>query len=138
MKPEQQNIAIAEACGAQWIDLPDFRGNHHLPTKLLTFIGVDDVEKLAGTFPVLVPTGYKNPMPHFDIPKYTTDLNAMHESEKTLDDDQWANYFYHLNGSVDPSSVTHDHSMEENQINISASRRAEAFLKTINKWGESE
>lgn len=60
-----------------------------------------------------------------DLPDYLNDLNAMHEVEKILTRGQIEIYCEHLN--------------PENYgiwwgINATAAQRAEAFLKTINKW----
>lgn len=53
------------------------------------------------------------------IPRYSTDLNAMHEAEKVLTD-HWDGFHFrnHLC----------------NNIHATAHQRAEAFLKTIGKW----
>lgn len=70
-----------------------------------------------------------------EIPHYESDLNAMHEAEKTLephwlpsgnqhtDDSMWEMYVCALSKIADkgPSHAT-------------AQQRAEAFLKTIGKW----
>lgn len=68
---------------------------------------------------------------------YTSDLNAMHEAEKVLDDsklwDQQKIRYYHelsdLFNGCGENTV--------NYLNIAtaaASQRAEAFLKTLNLW----
>lgn len=60
-------------------------------------------------------------------PDYCTDLNAMHEAEKTLTDDQ-REVFYprNLGAWQRPFNV----------IYASARQRAEAFLRTLGKWEE--
>lgn len=105
MTEEQQRIAIAEACGYthvrifRCIEGPPDGGCGHHPTE-----------------------------PHF-VPDYLNDLNAMHEAEKVLDDQQ-------------------DHIMNDTLWDMgkgrkylwhaTAAQRAEAFLRTIGKWEESK
>ena len=55
---------------------------------------------------------------------YCYDLNAMHEAEKTLTNEQWDYYCEELGGSL--RACAH----------ATASLRAEAFLRTIGKWEE--
>ena len=69
MKPEKQQIAIAEACG--WTDL-QIRGQK----------GIE--ENLYGRHPT-------RPI-HTNAPDYTEDLNAMHDAEKVLTSAQIAPY----------------------------------------------
>lgn len=63
-----------------------------------------------------------------DLPDYLNDLNAMHEAEKTLDDNQWEFYWYKMANITTgrPTRVCH----------ATAAQRAEAFLKTLNLWKE--
>jgi hypothetical protein len=61
------------------------------------------------------------------VPRYTHDLNAMHEAEKALTDDQEAQYVTTLCLQVQPTPRLH---------HATARQRAEAFLRTINKWKE--
>lgn len=60
-------------------------------------------------------------------PDYCTDLNAMHEAEKVLTDDQ-REVFYprNLGAWQRPFNV----------IYAAARQRAEAFLRTVGKWEE--
>jgi hypothetical protein len=100
MKPEQQRIAIAEACG--WT--LDLKGA----------IRVD---------------GYRievwGKRPHEALPDYLKDLNAMHEAEGVLEaDDNHAYGCYRSNL----------YEKYGNTVSLTASQRAEAFLKTIGKW----
>ena len=104
MTPEQQRIAIAEACG--WEPTPE---GHFHPDN---------------------PTGQTPP-------NYLTDLNAMHEAEKVLTQQQRIEYVRELvfiwtgrNDRAIPNWwFVHD---------ATASQRAEAFLRTIGKWEESK
>jgi len=92
--PEQQRIAIAEACGWK----PDKRG-----------------------FGWLSPHGYYAPEPD-----YLNDLNAMHEAMKTLSLKMGIEFCNHLNDM----GILGDWDM----LTATAAQRAEAFLKTIEKW----
>jgi len=60
------------------------------------------------------------------IPKYTNDLNAMHEVEKTLESDPWDVYCEYLEGCDWPAYAA------------PAAQRAEAYLRTIGKWEDTE
>jgi hypothetical protein len=71
------------------------------------------------------------------IPDYLNDLNAMHEAEKMLTQDQLIDYSRHLGKLVTihlPASRAAW--MDFKLINSTASQRAEAFLRTIGKWKE--
>jgi hypothetical protein len=61
------------------------------------------------------------------IPDYCADLNAMHEAEKVLTDDQ-REVFYPRNLGAWQSPF--------NVIYAPARQRAEAFLRTVGKWEE--
>ncbi len=83
---EQKRIKIAEACGWR------YKNTHAM---------------------WLSPSG----QPGFtDCPDYLNDLNAMHEAEQVLTDEQLEEYFTRIHK------------------NFSASQRAEAFGRTLNLW----
>jgi hypothetical protein len=121
MRPEAQRIAIAEACG--WYKKTVDHGEgfepyvawfhpkvgHHLPTDRL-------------------------------LPDYLNDLNAMHEAEKVLHEMNNAqlcvSYREHLNDCMERDG-THYCSLGL-AYHATASQRAEAFLKTINKWDDTK
>jgi hypothetical protein len=97
MKPEQQRIAIAVACG--WLKVHG--------------------HSVAG------------------IPDYPFDLNAMHEVEKVLTDDQWPIYRDEIRLVVlGPIRMVSDWCKSD--IHATAAQRAEAFLRTIGKWEEAK
>lgn len=102
MKPEQIRIAIAEACG--WkrhaYGLGWYKGKH----------------------PAL--------MSGRAIPDYLNDLNAMHEAEKVLTDEQGVLY-----GSI-LAHIRTRFTDSKWMWHADASQRAEAFLRTIGKWKE--
>lgn len=106
MKPELQQIAIAEACGWKW-------------ERLCT-------GELHGK-----PVGEQGPFR--EVPDYLNDLNAMHEAEKVLTEEQRIAY----------SDCTYDIALKAQKetgkwrwISLTAAQRAEAFLRTIGKWEE--
>lgn len=57
-----------------------------------------------------------------DCPNFCSDLNAMHDAEKTLDEEQWHDYVEHVGGTW------------EQAMHATARQRAEAFLRTLGKW----
>ncbi len=132
MTPEQQRIAIAEACG-----INPHPNNDARPLKdkcwsrqygggkgpCYTFFGEaqDDV-------------GWGGIKP---LPDYLSDLNAMHEAEKALQDpagntfcSTWWNYRSNLIDICDRDLG--DQGAEH--LNATAAQRAEAFLRTLNLW----
>ena len=96
MTPEQQRIAIAEACG--W-------------TTKHKGLWVEQLQTYAA------------------LPDYLNDLNAMHEAEGILTNEQIEVYCSFL---------------QKPQwgiwwgIHATAAQRAEAFLRTIGKWEEAK
>jgi hypothetical protein len=106
MKPEQQRIAIAEACG--WKNLR--------------------IERLAGGSHVLgkCPRDYTSSHGFASPPDYLNDLNAMHEAENLLiNTENFEEYQSHL--------AWCDHGKYP-EWRATAAQRAEAFLKTLNLW----
>ena len=66
------------------------------------------------------------------LPDYLNDLNAMSEAEKVLTDDQlfvMSRWLQHSTRSTLVGVAV---------MTATASQRAEAFLKTLNKWEDSE
>ena len=122
MTPEQQRIAIAEACG--W---------KYEPRKLhLSGIPIED------SFPWIKPDGSRA-FPQ-EIPNYPNDLNAMHEAEKTLTDEQYDDFVSYL---LPEDERKHYKSWglegiggfaPRHLISPTAAQRAEAFLRTLNLW----
>lgn len=102
MTDEQINIAIAEACG-WW-------GN----IKLIDGIPFGRPPKITSEY--------------IELPDYCGDLNAMHEAEKTLSEEQWENYNFILCNLVGGYSKTN-----KEAIHASSRQKAEAFLETIKK-----
>lgn len=127
MKPEEQRIAIAEACG--W--------KHHKGEE----------PTYGGTFKQ---AGWMSPANRFNrsdwtsktangLPDYLNDLNAMHEAEKLFDDksiDTKSLYWDYLALIAMPEPFPGDDTFLRDYVMIraTAAQRAEAFLRTIGKW----
>ena len=121
MNPEQQRIAIAEACG--W--------------KTETYHHKGGIP--ASTHWVSPSGKIKN-----DIPNYPHDLNAMHEAEKALKWEQRKQY-HDLLADITGFSYCEADTQEEAYLDwncrichATAAQRAEALLKTLNLWTEED
>lgn len=105
---QEKRIAIAEACG--WT--PDPFGYY-----------VKDPAGLAG--------------PRYridDLPDYLNDLNAMHEAEKMLDDDQWLEYMLNLLDKMHKHADRGKWTVCRDCMSSAAAQRAEAFGMTLKLW----
>ena len=100
MSPEAQRIAIAEACG--WTDIK------------------------TGPYDGL-PFGRRKSHQLEVIPDYLNDLNAMHEAEKVLTDDQFKLYSHWVEKLMPETGFRF-------LLCATASQRAEAFVRSIGKW----
>jgi hypothetical protein len=120
MTPLKQRIAIAEACGWKWVGSPE---------QVAATYGFTMPEKW-----VVDPNGALQ-FPH-NTPDYLNDLNAMHDAEKVLKHQQWPDYWNWLFVASTRQSGTEK--AEYKVAHASAAQRAEAFLRTIGKWEESE
>jgi hypothetical protein len=115
MTPEQQRIAIAEACGWKMHDHPDCLA------KKEGWVSRDWETWVMNPSGILV---FKH-----DIPDYLNDLNAMHEAEKVLTEkgvNAWWAYVAHINRN-NPTPFR-----AESAVHATAAQRAEAFLRTLN------
>ena len=111
MTPEEQRIAIAEACG--W--------------------GLNYDWERPGIGEWWEKTG-EQPRRSNDLPDYLNDLNAMHEAEKMLDVN------IESGGSPRYEYSRQVYRIVESRrqpFRSTAAQRAEAFLRTIGKWEES-
>ena len=114
MTPEQQRMAIAEACGYE------FKTHEG---KFYCFF-----EKLDGW------VYWKNIVPH-----YLNDLNAMHEAEKLLyqDPNSPKKYTQQIKAAICREAGVKKAKMDFDVcITATATQRAEAFLRTIGGWIE--
>jgi len=121
MTNEQINVAIAEACG--WADITRIASNGWLHKKL---VGTHKGMKV--TFDV-----------HTPIPDYCNDLNSMHEAETQL----WAKSygarydFVHELGKILLPTIGY-RAEAVDLLDATARQRAEAFLRTLDKWEEAK
>ena len=97
MTAESQRITIAEACGIQVIPC------------------------------TCTESPWKDAATGKHIPDYLNDLNACHEFEKVLTNEQWCAYSPAL------WLITH-RPPSTYECHATAPQRCEAFLKTIGKW----
>lgn len=115
MKTEAQRIAIAEACPPKMYGKPTI-GEDYDDGKLIWSNGWGDNEP---------------------VPDYPNDLNAMHEAEKVLDDEQFDDQYVVELGRLffpkgkGPWKWSECPTMI---VRATAAQRAEAFLKTLDKW----
>ncbi len=100
MDPRAQQIAIAEACGWAYCPATGFTRS---------------------------PDG--RAQPDHSIPDYLHDLNAMHEAERGLDPDDYAQYEQNIRKTYPVFMGGGFH-----LLHATAAQRAEAFLCTIGKW----
>jgi len=108
MTNEQINIAIAEACG--WNPPPEAMGNMtHGGGK---FFSSEEWREAH-------------------IPNYGNDLNAIHEAEKILNKKQQNDYCFTL------MDIQNSWGGFE-RLHATAKQRAEAFLRTLEKWEETK
>ena len=69
-----------------------------------------------------------------DLPDYCNCLNAMHEAEKMLADEDWIEYHAILRKIFGP--IRNVPAWGKWDLHLTARQRAEAFLKTVDKWEE--
>ena len=120
MTPEQQRIAIAEACGWQFI--PKYYHGEDSPPEFTTV--TPDGKHLCGYYP-----------------NYLNDLNAMHEAEKLLygNPNLPKKYTQQIKNAIRrEAGVTKAQMDFDVCITATAAQRAEAFLRTIGKWEEAK
>ena len=112
MTNEQINIAIAEACG--W----KLKSNGLSP--MWSWQNESLIHRIKWV-------AHKAMASQGVLPNYLNDLNAMHEAEKVLSDQQADAYTTTLCLEVQP---------EPKLYHATAAQRAEAFLRTLGKWVE--
>jgi len=113
MNEEQQRIAIAEACGWKPMECRNCRPK-----------------------PCSCDTDKPN---HNSPPNYLNDLNAMHEAEQTLWEKDWTSRQDFVDNLARILSPIHGYRKQSglDLLDATAAQRAEAFLRTINKWEET-
>lgn len=116
MTPEQQRIAIAEACG--YINVRMWG------QSCIASMGMNTEGKYWGSL---------------GVPNYLNDLNAMHEAEKVLyqDPNLPKKYTQQIKASICREAGVKKAKMDFDVcITATATQRAEAFLRTIGGWIE--
>lgn len=68
------------------------------------------------------------------MPDYFNDLNAMHEAEKVLSNEQWADYIMAFGKIFAQDVSTHYWSLARSLIRATAAQRAEAFGRVKGLW----
>ncbi len=104
MNPEQQRIAIAEACG--WKFIPEYYHGEDQPPEFTTV--TPDGRHLCGYYP-----------------DYLNDLNAMAEAESII---------IKAGAQTTRLYEDALQKFVANIVFAAAAQRAEAFLKTLNLW----
>jgi hypothetical protein len=122
MSPEKQRRTILEACG--WTAKEDKDG---------FWRAVDPSGNMTYTLWVSKMNVWSAGMP--DV---LEDLNAMHEAEKVLTDEQDLEYSEALEQVVKGRFATANSEDMRRLRSATASQRAEAFLRTIGKWEEGK
>ena len=105
MKPEEQRITIAEACG--WT---------HFEPDTIQYTA----RRADGKWG--------------EIPYYLNSLDAMHEAEKVLNDGQFEEFIYRLCAGEKWKRAELNILDAIFTAKASAAQRAEAFLKTLSLW----
>lgn len=127
MKPEQQRIAIAQACG--WTQIS--KGSHY-----------DNAHKVYGEPPPLFVMSVPANRGHActELPDYLNDLNTLHEAEtsaKLFHDnatfDLWCRHLFRAVEDCGLSGTT-DRPLNRAIAKATAAQHAEAFLRTFNLW----
>jgi hypothetical protein len=117
MTPSQQRIAIAEACG--WM-------RYFEPLE----INEDGVGKWR------YHKGNSN-VKWSNLPDYLNDLNAMHEAEKVLFDGEHDKEFFLYVEALEQITLKSKKPVWC-AVFATATQRAEAFLRTLSLWQETE
>ncbi len=116
MNQQQQRIAIAEACGWTNVAPRIVKNVKHQGDDITVGIWSDD--------------GW--------IPNYLNDLNAMHEAEKVLTNEQDLEYSEALEQVVGARFGCNNAEDMRRLRSATAAQRAEAFLRTIGEWEEAK
>ena len=116
---EQQRIAIAEACGLRAV----YAGKLNVMVLHERYIRADVQQRVESV----------NESHFHLIPDYLNDLNAMHDAEKVLTDEQYRKYGKALVLAGIGQNRT-DLEAGRATLSATASQRAEAFLRTLNLY----
>ena len=139
MTPEAQRIAIAEACGVKW-KRSAYRFYYQGSSKWPIHSTGYDTRKEAGEASQHFENdGYTvSPIQEYEVlshlPAYTEDLNAMHEAEEMLTDEQHEAFRKHLQAIAARGGSLLGDATRRRYVSAPASERAEAFLRARNLW----
>lgn len=110
LSPKEKRTKIAEACG--------WTGIHEEVHPAITYLWGYDSE-------------FEHPKNRDIIPNYLNDLNAMHEAEKVLLEDQFEQYETNLCEITSPNTIYPYEFPARGYISATATQRADAFLLTL-------
>ena len=68
------------------------------------------------------------------LPDYLNDLNACHEFEKTLTDDEWASYTCMLGLVIDKNNQLDGAELEIKMVHAQSSQRCETYIRIKGLW----
>ena len=156
MTPEKQRIAIAEACGwRKWkfgdpwrkgLRLADQRFDGFIrrvikdaPANSKTvLIDIDEMQThdVSDVISDYLPASHwvRDDEIRIFPPDYLNDLNAMHDAEKVLTDEQDLEYSEALEQVVEGRFMANNAEDMRRIRSATAAQRAEAFLRAIEKW----
>jgi len=117
MTPEQQRIAIAEACGWKFQHPSPNNGSPEWSEMKCNAI-LCWVRPGGGSWQLE------------ELPDYLNDLNAMHEAEKLLKSEQHFTFQVELARVINTTTYPLNFAL----LHATAAQRAEAFLRTLNLW----
>jgi hypothetical protein len=133
MHPDKQRIAIAEACGCDRSHCEECGDALREPSNMKNYEEWSSMREDLQYCPSCRcgRTG---------IPDYVNSLDEMHEAEKVIPAEYWYNYSEHLfdvAGLGDPHDNPNlNYGEMRPLLQLTARQRAEAFLRTLNKWKE--
>jgi hypothetical protein len=126
VSPEAQRIAIAEVCGWKEVAQPEDKFGKFF-TRLVDGNGRTHGSRTTGED--------MKSLWLYCIPNYLTDLNAMHEAEKTLTARQRTLFEVEVLKTVTGrETFVYDKGDLIAVITATAAQRAEAFLRTLSLW----
>jgi hypothetical protein len=132
MTPEAQRIAIAEACG--WSLQPGQTARTPKGDEVWTY---DSRGNSYGPYTI---EGMLQTAAMKMVPDYLNDLDAIHEAEKILTDDQCQRHVDNLELVTGATLSTNGVRYGMNYFclyHATAAQRAEAFLRTLGLWKEN-
>lgn len=147
MNAEQQRIAIAEWLGYVWYRAPQ---DKHFPDKTYRFLALPQIQEYEGqldiwkqradgTEKIIDSAPWKKAQGVDYVPDYPNDLNAMHEAERNLpqDDSSGMSYYSNLESIVQrwmvDSKINYGY-LTWWVIHATSQQRSEALCRTL--WPE--